>query len=424
MLEVGCGQGQAAELICSRLETGKLLAIDRSESGVDRTKRRCASYIAAGRLAVRHIDLATLRVPVKRLDKVFAFNVNLFWVREAADEVALLHERVVPGGAVYLFYEANRPELVPNIVRKSSEALARAGFRVSVVEQKTEVRAPHAPVWTSLLLGWDIDADGTAERLHRLGTLAPADASAEVMQDDSYLIAADGWKAETYRIIEKDKKGKDKDKGWTCDLIPKPLIVARHFAKGQAAIDQLTVELASKPGNTTILATFDRTIGEGVGRLAETIAAATQLAGIQPTGLAATAAEPGVEVRVADAPVDSDRVSRLRLMLAAEARIIPFSTLLADPTLLTGERRLSMRSQYPISTVAPLRAARRPMSVIVSAGLPKNGDQTPSTDPSFAMDEAPVLDSSATVATLNPSEDLIVIRRIAILNKVSAFVIG
>ena len=43
---------------------------------------------------------------------------------------------------------------------------------------------------------------------------------AETMQDDCYLIAADGWKAETYRIIEKDKKGKEKDKGWTCDLVP------------------------------------------------------------------------------------------------------------------------------------------------------------------------------------------------------------
>ena len=41
---------------------------------------------------------------------------------------------------------------------------------------------------------------------------------AETMQDDCYLIAADGWKAETYRVIETDKKGKEKDKGWTCDL--------------------------------------------------------------------------------------------------------------------------------------------------------------------------------------------------------------
>ena len=92
--------------------------------------------VDAGRLVVRQIDLATLRVPVKRLNKVFAFNVNLFWVRPCEDEIALLHERVVPGGAVYLFYEAARPELVPNIVKKASENLLRGGFRVSVVEQK------------------------------------------------------------------------------------------------------------------------------------------------------------------------------------------------------------------------------------------------------------------------------------------------
>jgi len=63
------------------------------------------------------------------------------------------------------------------------------------------------------------------------------------MQDDCYLIAADGWKAETYRIIETDKKGKQKDKGWTCDLIPKAIIVARYFAKEQETIDQITAEL-------------------------------------------------------------------------------------------------------------------------------------------------------------------------------------
>ena len=65
------------------------------------------------------------------------------------------------------------------------------------------------------------------------------------MQDDCYLIAADGWKAETTRIIETDKKGKEKDKGWTCDLIPKSLIIARYYANEQASIDQLTAELES-----------------------------------------------------------------------------------------------------------------------------------------------------------------------------------
>ena len=66
---------------------------------------------------------------------------------------------------------------------------------------------------------------------------------AETMQDDAYLIAADGWVAKPARIVETDKKGKSKDKGWTCDLIPKPLIVARYFAKEQAALEARQAEL-------------------------------------------------------------------------------------------------------------------------------------------------------------------------------------
>ncbi|MGH9437401.1 MAG: type I restriction-modification system subunit M [Terriglobia bacterium] len=71
---------------------------------------------------------------------------------------------------------------------------------------------------------------------------------AETMQDDCYLIAADGWKAETYRIIEKDKKGKEKDKGWACDLVPKALLVARYFAEEQQAIEDLEAELEAIAG--------------------------------------------------------------------------------------------------------------------------------------------------------------------------------
>jgi type I restriction enzyme M protein len=68
---------------------------------------------------------------------------------------------------------------------------------------------------------------------------------AETMQDDCYQIAADGWKAETSRILEKDKKGKEKDKGWSCDLVPKALLVACYFAGEQAEIDKLAAEVES-----------------------------------------------------------------------------------------------------------------------------------------------------------------------------------
>ena len=74
------------------------------------------------------------------------------------------------------------------------------------------------------------------------------------MQDDVYLIAADGWKAETSRILEKNKKtGKERDKGWTCDLVPKALIVARYFADEQSAIESQQAELESVAAKVTEL---------------------------------------------------------------------------------------------------------------------------------------------------------------------------
>lgn len=65
----------------------------------------------------------------------------------------------------------------------------------------------------------------------------------DIMQDDCYMIAIDGWKAEPYRIIEKNKKtGKEVDKGWTCDLVPPELVTNRYFSKEKKAIEQLIME--------------------------------------------------------------------------------------------------------------------------------------------------------------------------------------
>ncbi|OYW71214.1 MAG: type I restriction endonuclease subunit M [Verrucomicrobia bacterium 12-59-8] len=86
----------------------------------------------------------------------------------------------------------------------------------------------------------------------------------ETMQDDAYLIAADGWVAKPARIVETDKKGKSKDKGWACDLIPKPLIVARYFAKEQAAIEAKQAELEAA---TTSLAELEEEHGGEEGYL-------------------------------------------------------------------------------------------------------------------------------------------------------------
>ena len=64
----------------------------------------------------------------------------------------------------------------------------------------------------------------------------------EVMQDDCYLIAVDGWKAEPYRIIVKNKQGKETDKGWECDLVPKILVIDRYFTADKKAIEKLEAD--------------------------------------------------------------------------------------------------------------------------------------------------------------------------------------
>ncbi len=79
----------------------------------------------------------------------------------------------------------------------------------------------------------------------------------ETMQDDAYLIAADGWKAETRRVLEEVKAGKDKgklkDKGWVCDLVPKTILVVKYFAKEQAAINEKQTELETTLSSITEL---------------------------------------------------------------------------------------------------------------------------------------------------------------------------
>jgi len=66
---------------------------------------------------------------------------------------------------------------------------------------------------------------------------------ADTLQDDVYAISADGWRAETTRIVETDKKGKSKDKGWACDLVPKELLVRHLFAYQLELIEGLTAQL-------------------------------------------------------------------------------------------------------------------------------------------------------------------------------------
>ena len=59
---------------------------------------------------------------------------------------------------------------------------------------------------------------------------------AETMQDDLYLVATDGWRAELSPVD--GKKGETE-----CDLVPKRLVIARYFASEKEAIEALLAKL-------------------------------------------------------------------------------------------------------------------------------------------------------------------------------------
>jgi type I restriction enzyme M protein len=75
----------------------------------------------------------------------------------------------------------------------------------------------------------------------------------ETMKDDLYILIEDGWKANTKRILEKNKSGKEVDKGWTCDLIPKNLVIQRYLAEEAKKLTDLEAELETTQAEMTSL---------------------------------------------------------------------------------------------------------------------------------------------------------------------------
>jgi type I restriction enzyme M protein len=90
----------------------------------------------------------------------------------------------------------------------------------------------------------------------------------EVMKDDVYMLIEDEWVAKVRRIVEKNAKGKVVDKGWTCDLIPKGIIIQEYFAKEQTELQQMEGELESLQSEIT---NYEEEHGGEEGMLADAV---------------------------------------------------------------------------------------------------------------------------------------------------------
>ncbi len=127
LLEIGCGAGVAASLVCARLRTGRLLAVDRSPVAVDRTARRNAVHVAAGRLAVRRSELHALAV-TGDFDAAYAIDVNVFWTRHPGPELMVLARALRPAGRLFVLYGRGGPTPADRVTAAVATALRLGGF--------------------------------------------------------------------------------------------------------------------------------------------------------------------------------------------------------------------------------------------------------------------------------------------------------
>ena len=143
VLEIGGGPGAAAELVCSRLERGFLLGIDRSVVAIERSANRNRTHLDAGRLELRQGPLADLVVPKRSFDLAFCINVNLFWTGPAEAELDLLHRALRPGGALHILYGPGPGDPTDALatVQRQIEASAFGRAEVRRTDRGSEVRA-------------------------------------------------------------------------------------------------------------------------------------------------------------------------------------------------------------------------------------------------------------------------------------------
>src|SRR5215218_7790004 len=111
LLEVGCGHGVAVSLVCERLTTGTITAIDRSPKMIEMATRRNREHVDTGRAVLEAVAL------------------------EAEAALGAVREHLARDGAVYLFWDARHsaPERARDLGNELADRLREGGFSVDRV---------------------------------------------------------------------------------------------------------------------------------------------------------------------------------------------------------------------------------------------------------------------------------------------------
>lgn len=112
VLEIGCGPGAAARAVARRLDTGHIVAIDRSARAVAQALAGSAEEIGSGRMSVRRVAAESFALAPDEppFDVVFAVRVGALDGRHPVagrQVIARIRAALAPGGR--LFVDGGQP---------------------------------------------------------------------------------------------------------------------------------------------------------------------------------------------------------------------------------------------------------------------------------------------------------------------------
>lgn len=132
LLEVGCGHGVAVSLVCEKLTTGTITAIDRSPKMIEMATRRNREHVDAGRAEFEAVALEDADFGDRRFDKAFSFNVAPFW-RDPERALGAVRDHLEPDGSVYVFWDARHFSSPRGLAEQLADRLREGGLTVDEV---------------------------------------------------------------------------------------------------------------------------------------------------------------------------------------------------------------------------------------------------------------------------------------------------
>lgn len=136
LLELGCGHGVAASLVCDRLDSGSYLGLDRSEKMIQAAVARNEHHVRSGKACFVETSVAGAG-PEAHFDCVFAIHFPPLLRGDPSSELEVIRKHLTEEGLLWVVFQPLSADHMPRSIHAVQERLQRGSYEtVKVVRGK------------------------------------------------------------------------------------------------------------------------------------------------------------------------------------------------------------------------------------------------------------------------------------------------